>query len=205
MALLAESLVDEWLNRKGFFTIRGVKQGVGEIDLLAVRPEGDGILTGWHVEVQVSFRPIGYISKIPKDIALAARRSRTSAKMRSQEEVRSFAKEWVSDKYFGKKKCKVRDKLWPNIRWEFYLVHGVVKDEQELGAIRSYGISLLPFYDLLKDLCQNDATNFSASAGGDLAEVVRYYTNLQLGSTGDPGSKADQNFPRTDRANCLEG
>ena len=37
MALLAESLVDEWLNRQGFFTIRGIKHGVGEIDLLGVR------------------------------------------------------------------------------------------------------------------------------------------------------------------------
>ncbi|SDJ83953.1 hypothetical protein SAMN05428973_106364 [Duganella sp. OV510] len=32
MALLAESLVDEWLNRKGFFIVRGLKHGVGEID-----------------------------------------------------------------------------------------------------------------------------------------------------------------------------
>ena len=28
MALLAESLVEEWLNRDGYFTIRGVKHGV---------------------------------------------------------------------------------------------------------------------------------------------------------------------------------
>ena len=40
MALLAESLVEEWLNREGYFTIRGVKHGVGEMDLLAVRPQG---------------------------------------------------------------------------------------------------------------------------------------------------------------------
>jgi len=38
MALLAESLVEEWLNRDGYFTIRGVKRGVGELDLLAVCP-----------------------------------------------------------------------------------------------------------------------------------------------------------------------
>jgi hypothetical protein len=31
MALLAESLVDEWLNRNGYFTIRGVKHGQGAI------------------------------------------------------------------------------------------------------------------------------------------------------------------------------
>jgi len=29
MALLAESVVEEWLNRNGFFTIRGIKHGVG--------------------------------------------------------------------------------------------------------------------------------------------------------------------------------
>ncbi len=34
MALLAEPLVDEWLNRKGFFTLRGIKHRVREIDLL---------------------------------------------------------------------------------------------------------------------------------------------------------------------------
>lgn len=51
MALLAESLVEEWLNRDGFFTIRGVKHGVGEMDLLAVRPQPDGRVIGWHVEV----------------------------------------------------------------------------------------------------------------------------------------------------------
>jgi hypothetical protein len=66
VALLGESLVEEWLNRKGFFTICGVKHGVDEIDLLAVRPEHGGNLVGWHVEVQISFRPIGFIAKLPK-------------------------------------------------------------------------------------------------------------------------------------------
>ena len=33
MALLAEELVEEWLNRHGYFTIRGVKLGVHEMDL----------------------------------------------------------------------------------------------------------------------------------------------------------------------------
>jgi hypothetical protein len=37
VALLAESLVEEWLNRQNFFTIRGVKHGIDEIDLLAIR------------------------------------------------------------------------------------------------------------------------------------------------------------------------
>ena len=37
MPLLAEEVVQEWLNRQGFFTIRGIKAGNSEIDLLAVR------------------------------------------------------------------------------------------------------------------------------------------------------------------------
>jgi hypothetical protein len=40
MALLAEELVEEWLNRQGYFTIRGIKLGVHEIDLLAIRSHG---------------------------------------------------------------------------------------------------------------------------------------------------------------------
>jgi hypothetical protein len=45
MALLAESLVEEWLNRKGFFTIRGIKHGVAEMDLLAIRHEaGESVI-----------------------------------------------------------------------------------------------------------------------------------------------------------------
>ena len=68
MALLAEQLVDEWLNRQGFFTVRGIKEGVDEIDLLGVRPanDGSGNLDAWHVEVQVSFKPNAYISKLSK-------------------------------------------------------------------------------------------------------------------------------------------
>ena len=38
MALLAEALVEEWLNRTGYFTIRGIKAGNDEIDLLATDP-----------------------------------------------------------------------------------------------------------------------------------------------------------------------
>jgi hypothetical protein len=46
MAALAESLVDEWLNRQGFFSVRGVKHGVDEIDLLGIRPNGSALAPG---------------------------------------------------------------------------------------------------------------------------------------------------------------
>jgi hypothetical protein len=73
MSLLAESLVEEWLNRKGYFTIRGIKHGIGELDLLGIHRESSGSVTGWHVEVQASFRPVGYIAKLTKEMAHGSR------------------------------------------------------------------------------------------------------------------------------------
>ncbi|MGE0557802.1 MAG: hypothetical protein AB7E73_12575 [Burkholderiales bacterium] len=66
MALLAEEIVEEWLNRQGYFTIRGIKVGVHEIDLLAVKHHVDGKPECRHLEVQASMRPVSYISRVPK-------------------------------------------------------------------------------------------------------------------------------------------
>jgi hypothetical protein len=66
MALLAEETVEEWLNRQWYFTIRGIKLGVHEIDLLGIRQTSDGA-DKRHVEVQVSMRP-------PKQQCLHTRR-----------------------------------------------------------------------------------------------------------------------------------
>lgn len=87
MALVAETLVEEWLNRKGYFTIRGAKTGQGEIDLLAVSfREPDAL----HVEVSVSARAIGYISGPP--IA-----------KKPPEELEASVGEWCIRKFQGKK------------------------------------------------------------------------------------------------------
>jgi hypothetical protein len=60
MALVAETLVEELLNRQGYFTIRGIKTGQGETDLLAASfREPDAL----HVEITVPANPIGYIRR----------------------------------------------------------------------------------------------------------------------------------------------
>ena len=62
MALFAETLVEEWLNRRGYFTIRGAKGGLLEMDLLAIRHRKDEP-KALHVEVQASTGPISWITK----------------------------------------------------------------------------------------------------------------------------------------------
>lgn len=177
MALLAESLVEEWLNRNGFFTIRGIKHGVGELDLLGIRREPDGSITGWHVEVQASFRPIGYIAKLTNDLVQTTdkKRSRSSAVARSPKEVELCARDWVSGKFRAPDKMRVREKLWPGVTWSYHLVHAIVREPQELAAFENEGVKCHPFHDVLSELLRRAQGAFSGSAGGDLAEIVGYY------------------------------
>ena len=51
MAKLAESIVEEWLNRQGFFTIHGIKFGNHEIDVLAGKKHFTGGAGGDLAEI----------------------------------------------------------------------------------------------------------------------------------------------------------
>jgi len=167
MAKLAESIVQEWLNRLGFFSIQGVKEGVHEIDLLAVRPESDGAITGWHVEAQVSFRPVAYIA------------GPTNAKRRSPQEMEERVNDWVRKKYLAGNKEALRRHLWQSANWQFHFVHGVVRYPAELDLIRARGIALHSFEEVLSHLCDQAERRFVGSAGGDLAEIVDFYQRIK--------------------------
>jgi Holliday junction resolvase-like predicted endonuclease len=93
MSLMGEQLAEEWLNRRGYFTIRGAKIGTGEIDLLAVRCRGK-TADCWHYEVQASLRPISYLtpaSHAERKQGVAA----FSAKQRTREQLQRSVAEWV--------------------------------------------------------------------------------------------------------------
>src|SRR6185436_9556491 len=108
MSLLAETLVDEWLNRQGYFTVRGLKDGVSEIDLLGIRPSSNG-LEACHVEVQTSFRPVGYISPIAKEQVVGFAKTRTSAKTRPDAMLERSVAAWIEKKFTAKSKVAARE------------------------------------------------------------------------------------------------
>jgi hypothetical protein len=68
MSLLAETLVEEWFNRGHYFTIRGLKDTIDEIDLLAIKNLGNSKWDCIHCEVQVGVRPVTYISRLTKEL-----------------------------------------------------------------------------------------------------------------------------------------
>ena len=176
MAALAESLVDEWLNRQGFLTVRGVKQGVDEIDLLGVRPIDGGGLEAWHVEVQASFRPINYFSPLTAQALRDGVAGHPNAAVRRTPElIRACAKEWTERKFKSPKKTAMRSAAWPNLAWTHVFVHGIVLDLFEVQCVADCGVTIVPLYKVLAALRHRDAHRIRGVAGTDLSEIIEYY------------------------------
>ncbi len=160
MALLDEQLVEEWLNRQNFFTMRGIKCGIDEIDLLAIRPGTEG-LECWHIEVQISYRPVGYVG------------GDTSARKRTADELRAGVEQWVEKKFTSARKIMRRNEVLQGAKWRNFLVHAVLKDEAELPLMQELGVELISYRQILNDLC-NDRKGKSSSVASGIIEMLNY-------------------------------
>lgn len=176
MSLLSETLVDEWLNRQGFLTMRGIKNaGVDEIDLLGVRPIRNG-LEAWHVEAQISFNPVGYITQLSKSEQKRTQRKPGSAVHRDDTVLKESVYEWLHKKFDSPKKVKLREKVWPGLSWKRVFIHGVVRHPEELDVIGSRGIELVPFRKVLEFL--NEGEGITGASGTDISDIIRYFGAL---------------------------
>lgn len=179
MALLAEEIVEEWLNRQGFFTIRGIRLGVNEVDLVAVKfSEGQEVVCR-HIEVQASMRPVSYISKVPKAARKSGRAPNSAA--RSEEELVEGVAEWVEGKFFAAKKRALMQTLC-NGDWSSELVINNVKSEKEVGLISERGITIHRLSDIVLEL--NDSSKFpiKSAAGSDFIDLLQMGANTQQGA-----------------------
>jgi hypothetical protein len=160
MALLDEELVEQWLNQKKFFTMRGIKCGVDEIDLLAIN-YADGAMTCWHVEVQVSFRPVGYVG------------GDTSARKRTDAELKVGVAQWVQKKFTSDKKKLKRDSILPNANWQFVLVCAELKDEAEIPLMEELGVQVIRYRDVLNEVIAKKEHQTSSIAN-NIIEILQY-------------------------------
>jgi hypothetical protein len=173
VAKLAEHLVEEWLNRDGYFTLRGLRLGVDEIDLLAIKPTAQGI-EARHIEVQISFRPISYLGKLDKQEQLAlGYKSASSAGERSKSVLEAGIDRWFEKKFSSKKKQVMREHAIEKAVWKFGFVHAKVHHPYELELIQKKGVELINFNAIVLDLCQKK-DEFSTDAGTDISEIIRY-------------------------------
>jgi hypothetical protein len=169
MSLLAEVVVEEWLNRQGYFTIRGVKLGNDEIDILAIRPLSNGNIERRHLEVSASTNPISHFSPLPKSVRKATGRA-VSAKKRSPEILAEAVLDWVDKKYRKPNKLQLLHALGEGDWSKEFVIHKV-KYLEEIALIRGYGIKILHLADIIKEL-RTGKTPIKAASGADLLELM---------------------------------
>ncbi len=170
MALLAEQIVQEWLTRQGYFTMRGLKIGVHEIDLLAAKHVGEGKWHHQHVEVQVSSRPVGYISG-------------KTAKSRPPEQIKATVESWVQKKFNHPDKEKLRNRLSNTTDWEFLFIYGVVRSDEEINLINKLGIKTISIEHVLDELINpKESCGFTTYAGTDILEIMGLWNSFKATS-----------------------
>jgi hypothetical protein len=169
MTLLAEEIVEEWLNRNGYFTIRGIKLGVHEIDLLALAVRGSEI-EARHIEVQASIRPISYLCPLPKNTQKQTGRRPMSMKERTPKEIAEGVEEWVNKKFHHEAKKRLRNILFQG-EWKYELVIHHVKFPEELVLVEKYGIKIHRLDDIVMSLSEG-GTLIQCASGSDLLELV---------------------------------
>jgi hypothetical protein len=170
MSLLGEEVVEEWLNRQGYFTIRGIKLGVHEIDLLAIKPLKTGGHDRRHIEVSVSINPISYIAGLPKEVAKKTGRSPNAAGTRSPADIQNGAAEWIAKKFNLTEKDKLRQQLCPG-EWSKELVVHRLKHEDELRFFKNAGIQIHRLGDIVAEM-MNGETLIKSASGDDLVNLM---------------------------------
>ncbi len=170
MSLLGEEVVEEWLNRNGYFTIRGIKVGVDEIDILAIRPLPDGRHECRHVEVQVSINPVSYITKVPAVIRKQTGIGANNAKKRDTAELTQGVREWIEAKFNQPRKVELRNRLCSG-SWTRELVVGTVKHEEEISLLKEAGVRIHRLKDILSEMMEKPGI-VKAAAGADLYDLM---------------------------------
>ena len=178
MALLAEVLVEEWLNRQGYFTMRGSKIGNSEIDLLAVSfRETDAL----HVEVSVSTNARSWTCPWTKRLRNELGYDKGPDKPRTRQQMEECVEEWISGKYRDNnpgdgKVAERREAFCPGREWRFMFVHGDIKYQQELTLISERGVELKDIREVLEELRDRKRTPFATSSeASDIAALMDIY------------------------------
>jgi hypothetical protein len=172
MSLLGEEVVEEWLNRGGYFTIRGIKVGVDEIDFLAIRPLPNGQCERRHIEVQLSINAISYITKVPADIRKQTGIGARNAKKRDVAQLTQGVHEWVEAKFNQLRKAALRQHLCAG-DWTKELVVGSVKHEEEIDLLKKAGVTVHRLKDIFIEMSQKSTVKAAGTDLCDLMSVMR--------------------------------
>ena len=165
MAKVAETIVDDWLNRKGYFTIRGLKKrGRNEIDLLAFRPSDRDAL---HIEVTSNDKPTGW---------LGGNLKASASKKEKEENIERF----VTRKYRGANE-QLRNRVPQSLNWRCMLAFNVLDDQEEeqTRVLKDqFRVESVSLSEILSDLASEQALTFyTDSDAAHFAEITDVHRN----------------------------
>jgi hypothetical protein len=178
MTLLAEEIVEEWLNRQATSRYAESKWVFTKLTcsrLNGWRPERPSVAT---LKSKLPCGPVSYISRVPKKQQKAGR-SAKSAK-RSDEELILGVTEWVEIKFRCPDKKTLMAKLW-NGDWSSELVVNVVKSENEVKLIADHGIKILRLNEIVSSLARHRFVIGSAS-GADIIDLIHMGSHAEVAS-----------------------
>lgn len=170
MSLLGEEVVEEWLNRNGYFTIRGIKIGVDEIDILAIKPLPKGRHECRHMEVQISINPISYITKVPAAIRKQTGIGAHNAQKRDTTQLRQGVSEWIEAKFNQPRKVELRNRLCSG-SWTTELVIGKIRHEEEISLLKEAGVKIHRLKDIILEMTEKPGI-VKAASGADLYDLM---------------------------------
>ena len=171
---IAEELVEEWLFQKEYFTVKNLRSKYNkEIDLLGVKFEPNGQTNLRHVEVSVSYNPIGWFCN--------SRNYRNGN--RTEEETELAVNEWVDRKFRGDN-AAVRHQYSPHAKvrdWEIWVVHGILNDRNkiELKYMELLGIKIKSIKEIMDDLQMSDYNLRTGGIGKNISDLITVYKKLE--------------------------
>ena len=161
MALIDEEIIQEWLISRGFLTIRGLRKGNREIDLLGVKSTGPNP-EYWHIESQVSFKPIGHIGG-----GGAARQTKREMERRIQG--------YIDRKFNHPQIVDLREKVTAGVEWKKGFVYAVAAFPYEIECFRNNGVHVYQYREIIRDLIGNVHPLKTSSDARNIVNIIGYF------------------------------
>lgn len=139
----AEEIVAGCYQSLDYFVISGVRIGLKEVDLLAIRLDARGhVVERLHVEVQVSANPVGVLRN-------------KSGLGKTGHNPRKSAREYVAKKFLDKKVLGRVGQIFCGHPYSKVLVHGRINKPEQLREMAKMGVKCIPMGDLVKKASKN--------------------------------------------------
>ncbi|GAF23134.1 MULTISPECIES: hypothetical protein [Shouchella] len=140
MTLPTNKLVEYWYNQQGFFTMKGEN---GHYDLLAVQHQRDASWRYIHCEICIH----------PDEHPDFANRHETSD---HHPTISTQVERWMNQTYTSFKKRAAREKLIPNVEWEYVLVYRDETKIQHLKQAKPSHLTFIPIQTIIADLKEDE-------------------------------------------------